>query len=143
MTGSQQNTTCGLFHADHVAGGGRAQKSILTNDQLLHAVRSADLRDLLNNLGVEVAAITTNDQEGALCTLGDGEEDTSDEGLGVVGLLEDGDLLAKTRAEDSQQRCIVSPMKQSQHSRSGLLVGKGGDGDGLDGHCCYGGSWTG
>jgi len=102
VTGSQQDTTRGLPLADHVAGGGRAQDSILTDDQLLHAVRSADPGDQLNDLGVVEAAITTNDQESALCTLGDGEEDASDEGLGVVGLLEDGDLLAKTGTEESQ-----------------------------------------
>jgi hypothetical protein len=47
-----------------------------------------------------VATVTANNEEGALNTFGNGEEDTGDEGLGVVGLLENDDFLTKTRTVD-------------------------------------------
>lgn len=106
MTGSQQDTTSSLTHTDHIASGRGAQDTVLADQQLLHAVGSADLRDQLDDLGVVVTAITTNDQEGALSTLRDGKEDASDEGFGVVGLLEDGDLLTETRTgRERRQHC--------------------------------------
>lgn len=43
-----------------------------------------------------VPPITADDQERTLRALGDGEENAGDEGFGVVGLLENGDLFAKT-----------------------------------------------
>lgn len=98
MAGSQKDTTGRLPLANDVAGGWSAQNAVLSDQELLHAVCGADLGDFLNDLGVVVAAITTNDQERALSTLGDGQENTGDEGFGVVGLLEDGDLLAQTGA---------------------------------------------
>ena len=67
--------------------------AILANEKLLDAIGCADLRNLLNHFGIIVAAIACDDEEGALGTLGDREEDASDEGFGVIGLLEDLDSL--------------------------------------------------
>lgn len=71
---------------------------MLSNQELLHAISGTDLCDLGDNFGVVVTAITTNDEEGTLNALRDREKNASNEGFGVVGLLEDLDLLAKTGA---------------------------------------------
>ena len=83
---------------DNVAGRWCTQDTILPNQELLHAVRSADLCDQLNDLWVVVPAVTSNDKKGALSAFRNGEESAGDEGLAVVGLLEDDDLLAEARA---------------------------------------------
>lgn len=98
VTGSQQNTTGSLANADQVARSGGGENAILAHQELLDTVGGTDLGDLGDDLRVVVTAITANDEEGILDTLGDGEEDAGNEGLGVVVLLEDLDLLAKTRA---------------------------------------------
>ena len=96
MTGSQQNTTGCLLHADEIACTRGTQETILTDDQLLHAVRSTDLRNFLDDLGVVIPAVTTDNEERTLSTLGNRQENARDERLGVVRLLEDGDLLPET-----------------------------------------------
>lgn len=96
MTGSQQNTAGGLSHANKIASTWRTQNTILTDKQLLHAVGGRNLGNLLHNLGIEVTTIAANDEERALSTLGNGQEDAGDESLRVMGLLEDTDLLPKT-----------------------------------------------
>lgn len=96
VTGSQQNTTSRLAHTNQVASSRSAQNTILTNQQLLDTIGRADLGNLRDHLAVIVATITTNNQESILGTLRNGQENAGDEGLGVVGLLEDLDLLAKT-----------------------------------------------
>lgn len=96
VAGSQENTTGCLSLPDKVASSRSTQDAILANEQLLDTVGSADLGDLLDNLRVEIATITTDDEESTFSTFRDGEKHTSDEGFGVVGLLEDGDLLTKT-----------------------------------------------
>jgi len=48
----------------------------------------------LHDLGIVVSAISADDEEGVLSTLGDGEENGSNEGLAIMRLLEDGDLLS-------------------------------------------------
>ena len=100
MTGSQEDTTGSLTLADEVASSGGTEDAVLADQQLLDTIGSTDLSDLLDDLSVVVTTITTNDEESSLSTLGDGEDDAGDEGLGVVGLLEDLDLLTKTRAVD-------------------------------------------
>jgi hypothetical protein len=97
VTGGQQDTTSGLTNADQVACSGGAENAILADQQLLNTVGSADLGDLGDHLRVVVATITTNDDGCILGAFGNGEEDAGNEGLGIVGLLEDLDLLAKTR----------------------------------------------
>lgn len=102
VTGSQQDTTSGLADADQVAGRGGTHNAMLAHQELLDTVGGTDLGNLGDHLSVVVTAITTNDEEGTLSTLGDRQKGASDEGLGVMGLLEDLDLLAKTRTG-----CIV------------------------------------
>jgi hypothetical protein len=54
-----------------MAGSGCAEDAVLTNQQLLHAVGSTDLCDLLGDLGVPVTSISSNDEEGTLRALRD------------------------------------------------------------------------
>lgn len=98
MTGGQENATGGLADADKVAGGGGTQDAILTDEKLLDTISGTDLSNLLDDIGIVVAAVTADDQEGIGGALGDGLEDGGDERLGVVGLLEDLDLFAKAGA---------------------------------------------
>ena len=99
MTGSQQNTPRGLAHANQVASGRGTHDTVLADQQLLDAIGGGDLGNLVDHYIVVETTITTNDEERALDTLGNGQENTGDEGFGVVGLLEDLDLLAETRTE--------------------------------------------
>ena len=98
MAGSQKDTAGRLAYTDEMAGSRRAHDAILTDQELLDAIRSTNLGDDLGNLWVPEATITADDEERALDALGDGLEDAGDKGLGVVWLLEDLDLLAQTRA---------------------------------------------
>jgi hypothetical protein len=141
VTGGQQNTTRGLAHANQVAGRGGTHDTILADQQLLDTVGGGDLSDLVDHFIVVVTAIATNDEEGVLDTLGNGQEDTRNEGFGVVRLLEDLDLLAETRTAQSGGNQLA--FKQGTGRRGGgrrsnirarLLVSKGLDGDGLDRH---------
>jgi hypothetical protein len=100
VTGGQENTTSCLSHTDQVAGRRSTHDTILADQQLLDTVGGTDLGDLGDHLRVVKTTITTNDQEGVLNALGNGQENAGDKGLGVVGLLEDLDLLAKTRAAE-------------------------------------------
>jgi len=96
---SQEDASGGLANADHMASGGRAENAALADDELADAVGGADLGDELGDLRVPVAAVAANDQSAVLDALGDGEEDAGDEGLAVVWLLEDPDLLAQARPD--------------------------------------------
>jgi len=98
VAGGEQDTTGGLANADKVAGGGSGHDAILADEELLHAVCGTDLCNDLGDLGVVVAAITADDEGCALSTFGDRVEDGSNEVLGVIGLLEDLDLLAEAGA---------------------------------------------
>jgi hypothetical protein len=131
VTGGQQDTASSLADADEVASSGSAENAILAHQELLDTVGGTDLSDLGDHLGVVVTAITTNDEEGPLNTLGNGEENTSDEGLGVVGLLEDLDLLAKAGAGRRSARFNCGT---ASHIRSRLLVSERLNRDRLDGH---------
>lgn len=97
VTGSQQNTTSGLALANEVAGSWSTQDSVLSDQELLHAVCRADLGNCLDDFWVVIATIATNDEECSLRAFGDGEEDAGNEGFRVVGLLEDDDLFTETR----------------------------------------------
>lgn len=71
MTGSQQDTTSCLSHADQVASRRSTQNTVLAYQELLDTIGGANLGNLGDNLGVVKATITTNDQERVLHTLRD------------------------------------------------------------------------
>jgi hypothetical protein len=102
MTSRQEDATGGLPLANEIAGSRGTEDAVLAYDELLHAIGGTDLGDLLNDVGVIVATIATNDEESVLSALRDGEEDAGKKGLGVVLLLEDLDLLSQARAENRQ-----------------------------------------
>lgn len=116
VAGRQEDTTGGLALADDMAGGGGGQNTVLADKELLDTVGGANLGNQLDDLGVPEAAVTTDDEERAcegglsvsgvvttrgslftLNTLRDGKQNARDESLAVVRLLENSDLLAKTR----------------------------------------------
>ena len=98
VTGRQQDATSSLSLPDDVTRSWGTQNAVLTDDELLDAVRGRDLCDDLGDLWVPVAAITTNDEGAAFITFWNGQNDSRNKVLGVVGLLEDLDLLAQARA---------------------------------------------
>jgi hypothetical protein len=100
VRGGQQDATSGLADTDDVRGGRSTQDAVLANDELLDAVCGTNLCNGLGDLGVPVTTVTTNDEGRALDTFRDGEKDAGDKRLGVVLLLEDLDLLAKTRTDE-------------------------------------------
>jgi len=81
-----------------VTGSWSGHDAILADQELLDAIRSCNLCDDLSDLWIPVATITTNDEESTLSTLWNRLDDTGDEVLRVVFLLEDLDLLAQTRS---------------------------------------------
>lgn len=98
MTSSQKNASSSTPYPDNIASSRSAQNPVTTNQQLLDTVSSGDFGNLVDDNVVVVAAITANDEEGALDTFGDGEEDGGDKVFRVVGLLEDFDLFAESGA---------------------------------------------
>jgi hypothetical protein len=97
VAGRQQDATGSFPYPNDVAGCGCAEDAILTDQQLLDTVGGTDLGDQLSDLWVPVAAITSNDENGAVDALGNGLKDAGNEGLRVVILLEDLDLLTQAR----------------------------------------------
>jgi hypothetical protein len=69
----------------------------LADEKLLDTVCGTNLCDELGDFGVPVASVATDNEERALDALGDRLEDAGDEGLSVVFLLEDLDLLSQAR----------------------------------------------
>lgn len=139
VTGSQQNTTGSLPDTDQVTGSRGTEDAVLADEQLFDTVSGTNLCDLLNNLGVVVTAITGDNEGGILSTFGDRQDDAGHEGFGVVGLLEDLDLLTKTGAveRESQVRCDGNEdvcIRSAADLRSRLLVLERLDGNGLDRH---------
>lgn len=80
-----------------MASGGCAENAILADQELLDSVCGADFGNKLSDLGIPVAAVSANDEEGASNAFRDGLEDAGNKGLGVVVLLEHLDLLAQAR----------------------------------------------
>lgn len=68
MTRCQENTTSSLALPDNMTSGRSAQDAMLADEKLLHAVGSSNLGNQLDDLGVPVSPITTNDQEASLDT---------------------------------------------------------------------------
>ena len=87
-----------------MAGGRRTHDAILANEQLLDPICSSNLRNHLCDFRVPVSSITANDQKAALRALGDGFDGAGYEGLAIVLLLEDLDLLAKSGAIQAQRQ---------------------------------------
>lgn len=98
MAGSQEDTASGFPLADQMTGSRCAQDAILTDDELLHTVRSTDLRNDLCDFWIPVPSITTNDQCAALCPFWYREDDCSNEVLTVVRLLKDLYFLSEARS---------------------------------------------
>lgn len=136
-----------------MACSGSGQDTVLTDEQLLDAVCGTNLGNQLDDLGVPVAAITTNDEErscinlstiaSARCgwtarltlnALRNGEQDAGNESLAVVGLLENSDLLAKTRAVDKLAGAKALRELAASHLRARLLVLERLELDSLDVH---------
>lgn len=65
VAGSQQDTTSGFPLADDMAGSGRGQNTVLADEELLDAVRSTNLGNQLDHLGVPETTVATNDEERA------------------------------------------------------------------------------
>jgi hypothetical protein len=64
VAGSQEDTSGSLAKTNDMRSGRRGQDTILSDEQLLNAVGSANLGNQLNDLGVVVTAIASNDEEG-------------------------------------------------------------------------------
>jgi len=97
VAGCEEDTTSRFPYPDDVASGRCAHDAILADQELLDAIGSTDLGNGLSDLRVPVPTITADNEERTLDAFGDGLEDTGDESLRVVLLLEDLDLLAETR----------------------------------------------
>lgn len=80
-----------------MTGSRRAEDAVLTYDEFLDTVSSTNLCNQLHHFRIVEPSISTNDKEGTFNTFWDREKDRSDEGLRIVGLLEDSNLLSKTR----------------------------------------------
>ena len=98
MGSGKKDTTSCLALADNVGGGWSTEDTVLADEKLLDTVCGTNLSNQLNDLWVPVTTITTNNQEAVLDTFWNGKEDRGNEGLRVVRLLENHDLLTKTGA---------------------------------------------
>lgn len=119
MTGSQEDTTGCLSHANEVASSRGTHDTMLSNQELLYAISGTDLCDLGDDLGIVVTTITTNNEERTLNTLRDRQKNAGNEGFGVVGLLEDLDLLAKTGAGGKLASSSIAGNEQHTFQASG------------------------
>lgn len=97
MTGGQQDPTSGLVFPNDMTCSRSAHYTILTEHHLLDAISSTDFDNELHDLWVPISAISANDKGAVLCSFRYGLEDAGDEGLGVVWLLENLDLLPEAR----------------------------------------------
>ena len=73
-----------------------AQNAVLSNQKLLHAICGSDFCNQLYYLWVVVSPIASDNQKAAVNSLGDGQENAGDKGLGIVGLLKHCNFLAET-----------------------------------------------
>jgi hypothetical protein len=92
----EEDTASRLSNSDNMAGSRRTQDSILTDEQFLDTVCSTNLCNQLDHLWIPISSVTTNDKKRALYAFRNGKENGGNEGLAVVRLLENSDLLAKT-----------------------------------------------
>lgn len=71
MTRSQENTASSLPRSNQMACRRGTQNPVLADEELLDTIGSADLRNLLDHLRIEVATIACDDEGCALGALGD------------------------------------------------------------------------
>jgi hypothetical protein len=63
VAGGEQDTTRGLSESDDMAGCGSRQNAILSDQELLDAIGSADFGNQLDNFWIPKSSITTDDKE--------------------------------------------------------------------------------
>lgn len=136
MASREQDATGSLALADDMAGGRRGEDAVLAYQELFDAVCSADVCNQLNDLGVPIPAVASDDEECiwpsgesplagwaqggrgedipgelTLGALGNGQQDARDEALAVVWLLEDGDLLPEPGSVMRQQMYLLKSFR--------------------------------
>lgn len=65
VAGSQEDAAGRLALPDDMAGGRGREQAVLADDELLDSVCSTDLGNQLDDLGVPVPAVATNNEERA------------------------------------------------------------------------------
>lgn len=95
VTCSEQDAACRLHLTNDVACGWCAHNSVVTEDESFDPIGSTDLDNELHDLMVPVTAIAANHEKTAIRSFRNGQQTTGNEGLAVIGLLEDLDLFAK------------------------------------------------
>lgn len=63
MAGGEQNTARSLSQSDDMTGCRCGENAVLTDEELLDAIRSTDLGDQLDDLWIPEATITADDEE--------------------------------------------------------------------------------
>lgn len=79
MAGSEKNASRSLSLSNNMARGRCAQDAILSNQKLLHTIRSPDSRNQLYGFRIIESPIASDHQKAALDSLGDRQEDAGDE----------------------------------------------------------------
>jgi hypothetical protein len=120
VASSQKDTSGSLAQTDDMTGSRGGKNAVLADDELLDTVGGTNLGNKLDNLGVPVSAVATDNKKRAyqlirswlvlqsnwlhtLNSFGNRKQDAGDEGLAVVRLLKDSDLFAKAGAIDMSQ----------------------------------------
>ena len=98
MAGREKNPSRGLLLPDDMASRRGTQDAILTQQNLPNSICRSNLGNQLNDFWIVETTISSDDEEAALGALGDREQDTRNESLTIVGLLEYSDPLSKTRS---------------------------------------------
>ena len=106
MTSSQQDSAGSTPFPYEMASSRRAQDPVLPNQEFLDTICSANLCNLLHRLGVVVTAVATNHEKRAIGALWDSLEKRGNEVLGIVRLLEDGNLLPQSRASQLKSTLV-------------------------------------
>ena len=122
MACSKEDATSGPHLANDVASGWSAHNPSLTEDKLLHPVRGSNLGNELHDLWIPVAAVTANNEEAAISSLGNGQQAAGDERLAVVWLLKYLDLFAQTRTGKRAHKSERMLSAEVWSARSGTYV---------------------
>ena len=70
MASSQEDTSSGFSLADDMTRSRGAENAVLSDQELLDAVSCPNLGDQLNDLGVVVSSIPTDDEKASFDTFG-------------------------------------------------------------------------